>query len=78
MLDQVKNRLSMTPLVFLDSYDLIAGTSESARAKTAETFLELLGPRVRNPNTRSAYQAAWRSFLVFCSGRQLELESVKA
>jgi hypothetical protein len=28
--------------VFLSSFDLIAGTSESTRAKTAETFLELL------------------------------------
>src|ERR1700726_4517393 len=54
------------------------GTSESARAKTAETFLELLGARVRNPNTRSAYRVAWRSFLAFCSARKLELESVKA
>jgi hypothetical protein len=50
----------------------------STRAKTAETFLELLGARVRNPNTRSAYRVAWRSFLSFCSARQLELESVKA
>ena len=33
---------------------------------------------MRNPNTRSAYQVAWRSFLAFCSARQLELESVKA
>ena len=30
-------------------FDLIAGTPESTRAKTAETFLELLGARVRNP-----------------------------
>jgi Phage integrase, N-terminal SAM-like domain len=59
-------------------FDLLEGTSESARAKTAETFLELLGARVRNPNTRSAYRVAWRSFLAFCSARQLELESVKA
>ena len=42
--------------VILASFDLLEGTSESARAKTAETFLELLGARVRNPNTRSAYQ----------------------
>jgi integrase/recombinase XerD len=33
---------------------------------------------VRNPNTRSAYRVAWRSFLAFCSERRLELESVKA
>jgi hypothetical protein len=57
---------------------LLERTSESTRAKTAETFLELLGARVRNPNTRSAYRVAWRSFLAFCSARRLELESVKA
>ena len=59
--------------VLLAAFDLVADTSESARAKTAETFLELLGARVRNPNTRSAYRVAWRSFLAFCSARQLEL-----
>src|SRR4029077_5481016 len=64
--------------VVLAPFDLIAGTSQSTRAKTAETFLELLGARVRNPNTRSVYRAAWRSFLAFCSARRLELESVKA
>src|ERR1700737_5520408 len=64
--------------VLLAPFDLIAGTSESTRAKTAETFLELLGARVRNPNTRSAYRVAWRSFLAFCSARGLELEIVKA
>jgi hypothetical protein len=42
--------------VVLVPFDLLEGTSESARAKTAETFLELLGARVRNPNTRSAYR----------------------
>jgi hypothetical protein len=42
--------------VLLAPFDLLEGTSESARAKTAETFLELLGARVRNPNTRSAYR----------------------
>jgi len=55
--------------VFLASFGLIAGTSESTRAKTAETFLELLGARVRNPNTRSAYRVAWSSFLAFHSFR---------
>jgi site-specific recombinase XerD len=64
--------------VLLARFDLLEGTSESTRAKTAETFLELMGARVRNPNTRSAYRVAWRSFLAFCSARQLELESVKA
>jgi integrase/recombinase XerD len=60
------------------SFDLLPGTSESTRAKTAETFLELLGARVRNPNTRIAYRVAWRSFLAFCSARQLELGKCKA
>jgi hypothetical protein len=64
--------------VLLARFDLLEGTSESTRAKTAETFLELLGARVRNPNTRSAYRVAWSSFLAFCSARRLELESVKA
>ena len=64
--------------VVLAPFDLLEGTSESTRAKTAETLLELLGARVRNPNTRSAYRVAWRSFLAFCSARRLELESVKA
>jgi integrase/recombinase XerD len=47
------------------------------------------GPKPRRPSwsswergcaipIRSAYRVAWRSFLAFCSGRQLELESVKA
>jgi hypothetical protein len=49
--------------VLLAPFNLLEGTSESARAKTAETFLELLGARVRNPNTRNAYRVAWRSFL---------------
>ena len=41
--------------VVLAPFDLLEGTSESARAKTAETFLELLGARVRNSNTRSVH-----------------------
>jgi integrase len=64
--------------VLLAPFDLLEGISESDRAKTAETFLELLGARVRNPNTRSAYRVAWRAFLAFCSVRGLELESAKA
>src|SRR6202035_5724126 len=64
--------------VLLAPFDLVTDTSESARAKTAETFFELLGARVRNPNTRSAHRVAWRSFLAFCSARGHELESVKA
>jgi integrase/recombinase XerD len=58
--------------------DLFPSTSESNREKTAETFLEILGARVRNRNTRSAYRVAWKSFLTFCSKRKLELEAVKA
>jgi hypothetical protein len=50
-----------TGAVLLASFDLLEGISESTRTKTAETFLELLGARVRNPNTRSAYRVAWRS-----------------
>ena len=34
--------------VLLAPFDLLEGTSESTRAKTAETFLELFGARVRN------------------------------
>ena len=34
---------------------------------TCWTFLELLGARERNPNIRSAYRVAWRSFLAFCN-----------
>ena len=73
-----ENSQTETGEVLLAPFDLLEGTSESARAKTAETLLELLGARVRHPNTRSAYRVAWRSFLGFCSARQLELESVKA
>jgi hypothetical protein len=46
--------------VLLARFDLIAGTSESTRAKTAETFLELLGARVRNPNTIEFHSAGLR------------------
>ena len=54
-----------TQKVVLVSFDLLEGTSESARAKTAETFLELLGAQLRNPNTRSAYRVAWAHFWHF-------------
>jgi site-specific recombinase XerD len=60
------------------SFDLLEGDFSIHPSETAETFLELLGARVRNPNTRSAYRVAWRSFLAFCSARQLELENAKA
>jgi hypothetical protein len=41
--------------VLLASFDLLEGISAFTRAKTAETFLELLGARVRNPNTRKPH-----------------------
>ena len=60
----------------LTPFDLLEGTSESTRAKTAETFLELLGARVRNPNTRSAYRVAWRGSMVgSASGKQVDAEA---
>jgi hypothetical protein len=53
---------------FLASFDLIAGTSESTRAKTAETSLELL----RSAGAQSQYakrlSGAWRAFLSFLFG----------
>ena len=64
--------------ILIESTYLLPSTSESNQDKTAETFLEILGARVRNPNTRSAYRVAWRAFLSFCSKRHLELEAVKA
>src|SRR5215469_11606482 len=69
---------SPTQKAVLVPFDLLDGSSESTRTKTAETSLELLGARVRNPNTRSAYRVAWRLFLAFCSARRLELEGVRA
>jgi integrase/recombinase XerD len=62
----------------IESIDALPVTPESNRDKIAETLLEILGARLRNPNTRSAYRVAWRAFLDFCSKRQLELEVVKA
>jgi integrase/recombinase XerD len=64
--------------ILIELTDLIPGSSGLNRDKTAEALLEILGARLRNPNTRSAYRVAWRSFLAFCSKRQLELEAVKA
>src|SRR5580700_3026805 len=64
--------------ILIELTDLLPGTSEFIRDQTAEAFLEILGARLRNPNTRSSYRVAWSSFLAFCSKRQLELEAVKA
>jgi integrase/recombinase XerD len=73
--EEAQTEIRVIPIALTD---LLLGTSESNRDKTAETFLEILGARLRNPNTRSAYLVAWRSFLAFCSKRQLELPAVKA
>ena len=56
---------------------VIPDPRESKRQKTAETFLNILEGRIRNPNTRSAYKVAWRSFIAFCSEYKLDLECVK-
>lgn len=64
--------------ILIELTDLLPGTSRLNRDKTAEAFLEIMGARLRNPNTRSSYRVAWSSFLAFCSKRQLELEAVKA
>jgi hypothetical protein len=69
-----KDSQTETGEVLLAPFDLVTDTSESTRAKTAETFLELLGARVRNPDTRSAYRVAWRSFLAFVRHVSLSLE----
>jgi integrase/recombinase XerD len=64
--------------VGLSAGDLVPGsTSEYKRQKTAETLLNILEGRIRNPNTRNAYKTAWRSFFEFCSEYKLELERVK-
>src|SRR5271166_1694803 len=63
--------------VILTAVDLVPGSSESKRQKTAETLLNILEGRIRNKNTRSAYKAAWRSFFAFCSKYKLELDRVK-
>ena len=39
-----------------------------------ETFLRLLQARMNNPNSRSAYRSAWRSFLAFGSAREFDQE----
>ena len=64
--------------VGLSGGDLVPGsTSEYKRQKTAETLLNILEGRIRNPNTRNAYKTAWRSFFAFCSEYKLELDRVK-
>src|SRR5258708_7364372 len=57
--------------------DLILGSPESNRTKTAETLLNILEGHLRNSNTRSAYKVAWRYFFEFCSAYNLDLDRVK-
>src|SRR5208337_1106552 len=64
-----------TDVVFATA-DLIQDSSASKRAKTAETLLNILEGRIRNPNTRNAYKTA-SSFFQFCSEYKLELDRVK-
>jgi hypothetical protein len=74
--DPVPEKRELTEVVFTAA-NLIPGSSESKRARTAETLLNVLEGRIRNPNTRNAYKVAWRSFFGFCSEYKLELERVK-
>jgi integrase/recombinase XerD len=74
--DPVAEHRELKEIVFTAA-DLILGSSESNRAKVAETLLNILEGRVRNSNTRKAYKAAWRSFFQFCSEYKLELHRVK-
>ena len=48
------------PEVVFTAADLIPGSSESKREKTAETLLNILEGRIRNKNTRNAYKGTWR------------------
>ena len=74
--DAVPEKRELTEVVFTAA-NLIPGSSESKRARTAETLLNVLEGRIRNPNTRHAYKVAWQSFFGFCSEYKLELERVK-
>ena len=56
---QVTENTELAEVVFTAA-DLIPGSSESKREKTAETLLNILEGRIRNKNTRNAYKAAWR------------------
>src|ERR1700719_696672 len=74
--DPVTQHRELAEVVFTAA-DLIPGCLESKRQKTAETLLNILEGRIRNPNTRNAYKTAWRSFFEFCSEYKLELDRVK-
>jgi hypothetical protein len=56
---------------------VIPDVRESKRQKTAETLLNILEGRIRNPNTRNAYKVAWKSFFSFCSEYKLELDKIQ-
>jgi integrase/recombinase XerD len=71
--DPVTENPEFTEIVFT-ARDMVPGSSESKRQKTAETLLNILHGRIRNKNTRSAYKAAWRSFFIFCSEYKLDLD----
>ena len=49
----VKEHKELTEVVFTAT-DLVPGSSEAKRAKTAETLLNILEGRIRNKSTRSA------------------------
>jgi site-specific recombinase XerD len=61
----------------LASLDLLEGTLESARAKTAETFLELLSAGAQSKYPKRLPGGLALIFGIF-SARQLELGNVKA
>jgi hypothetical protein len=57
----------------LAARELMPGSAESKRQKTAETLLNIIEGRIQNPNTRRAYKNAWKKFFEFCSEYKLEL-----
>jgi integrase/recombinase XerD len=64
--------------ITFSSTDLvIPDTREAKRQKTAETLLNILEGRIRNPNTRNAYKVAWKSFFAFCSEYKRELDTIQ-
>ena len=74
---QVTENTELAEVVFTAGEVIPGSSTESKRAKTAETLLNILEGRIRNKNTRNAYKAAWRSFFEFCSVYKLELERVR-
>jgi hypothetical protein len=55
-----KDSQTETGEMLLAPFDFVTDTSESTRAKTAETFLELLGARVLEDQAREAIRKAHR------------------